>query len=194
MKRTALVGTVVFTAMMCMAQMGPHSQAGGDASGSISSSRTEFGSSCGIQDTSVESALQVTRSDEGEWTALAAGRNPGMRESAVARIWRESNWMVDLHGALGQGMANMHTGQMCFDPQGHITHMLDRYMEMATCGCVRFTSLSYDKDGRVTRREQRFISATTGAKIEAPEVAKGFPEVWDFRRLDQLPFYSLLKK
>jgi hypothetical protein len=34
----------------------------------------------------------------------------------------------------------------------------------------------------------------TGAEIAAPEVATGFPDVWDFRTLEQLPFYSLLKK
>jgi len=34
----------------------------------------------------------------------------------------------------------------------------------------------------------------TGAPMAAPEAAKGFPEVWEFRRVEQLPFYSLLKR
>ncbi len=44
--------------------------------------------------------------------------------------------MVDMHDALGPGMATMHTGQMCFDSQGHITLLIDRYMELAECGCT----------------------------------------------------------
>ncbi len=91
-------------------------------------------------------------------------------------------------------MATMHTGQMCFDPQGHIAYMIDRFVEMAECGCMRFTSLTFATDGRVTRREQRFVAVATGSEIEAPEAAKRFPEVWDFRTLQQLPFYSLMKK
>lgn len=166
---------------MCMAQVVP-------------SSRTDFGMSCGIQDTSTESALAVARSAEGEWSALPAGSGPGAMDSAVARVWRESNWMVDMHSALGQGMGSMHTGQMCFDPQGRITHMIDRYVDMTECGCMRFTSLTFATDGRVTRRDQRFVVASTGSEIETPEAAKGFPEVWDFRTLQQLPFYSLVKK
>ncbi len=181
MKRAALIGALALMAVMCSAQVVP-------------SSREDFGVSCGIQDTSTESALAVARSAEGEWSALRTGGGPGAMDSAVARVWRESNWMVDMHDALGQGMATMHTGQMCFDPQGHITHMIDRYVDMAECGCVRFTSLTFATDGRVTRREQRFVIAATGSEIEAPEAAKGFPEVWDFRTLEQLPFYSLVKR
>jgi hypothetical protein len=34
----------------------------------------------------------------------------------------------------------------------------------------------------------------TGSETGAPEAAKEFPEEWDFRKLQDLPFYSLLKK
>ncbi len=206
MKRTVLAVAVmsmalVCTAAMCTAQMpSSHPRTGGDGShegtqaSPMPSSRTEFGEGCGIKDTSAESAVVVARSNDGEWATLDAGSHSGLRDSVVARVWRESSWMVDMHAALGQGMASMHTGQMCFDPEGRITHMIDRYMEMARCGCVRFTSLTYATDGRVTRREQRFVNVTTGSEIEAPEASKGFPEVWNYRRVEQLPFYALVKR
>jgi hypothetical protein len=182
MQRAALAGAaVLLMAALCAAQVVP-------------SSRADFGMACGIQDTSVESASGFVRSADGEWSAFRAMSGPGATDTIVARVWHETNWMVDMHDALGQGMATMHTGQMCFDTQGRITHMIDRYMEMTDCGCMRFTSLFFAGDGRVTRREQRFVSVTTGSEIEAPEVSKGFPEAWYFRRLEQLPFYSLVNK
>jgi hypothetical protein len=185
-------------AAMCTAQaVSPsHSEMGGSnphAQG-VMPSRTEFGSVCGIQDTSLESAAAFRRSASGEWAVYDGGSGPGARDSEMARVWRESNWMVDMHGALGEDMGTMHTGQMCFDPHGHITHMIDRYMEMSKCGCIRFTLMIFGPDGRMMRRQQRFIRIATGVEIAAPEVAKGFPDVWDFRRVEQLPFYPLVHK
>jgi hypothetical protein len=58
---------------------------------------------------------------------------------------------------------------------------------------MRYTSLSFDASGKVTQ-EQRFVRVDTGAEIAAPAAAKGFPEVFAFRRLDQLPFYLMVKK
>jgi hypothetical protein len=187
-------------AVMCTAQaMPPHGGEGDAHSGMLSPGagaaiRSEFGQSCGIQDTSTESAIEVVRSSEGEWSAVPAGGGAGTIGGMTARVWRETHWMVDIHGSLGPGMATMHTGQMCFDPQGRITHMIDRYVEMTACGCMRFTSVTFATNGRVVRRAQRYIKVATGAEIAAPEVATGFPDVWDFRTLEQLPFYSLLKK
>lgn len=203
MKRTALAGAVALMAVMCSAQMMPlHPQTGGDGShagmqsspGIAPSSQPEFGMACGIHDLSLESSSGFRRSDEGEWSALSAGSGPGTTGSEMARVWHDSNWMVDMHGALGPNMATMHTVQMCFDPQGRITYNIDRFVEMAECGCMRFTSITFATDGRVTRREQKFVTVPTGSEIEAPEAAKRFPEVWDFRTLQQLPFYSLLKR
>jgi len=196
MKRAAWVGASALMAAMCTAQAAPpsHSEGGGGnppVMEGIMPSRTEFGQGCGIQDTSLESARGFRRSADGEWAVFHGGA--GARDSEMARVWRESNWMVDMHGALGEGMATMHTGQMCFDPQGRITHMIDRYMEMIQCGCIRFTLVVFSPDGRVTRRQQRFITIATGTEIEAPEVAKEFPDVWDFRKVEQLPFYALVK-
>jgi hypothetical protein len=190
-------------ASLCMAQMPPHSpvlgadpHAGTTRSlGAVPSSRTEFGRECGIHDTSVQSAMGLSRAVDGTWSANTVER-PGMpSENAAARVWRESNWMVDLHEAPGQGVTTLHTGQMCFDAKGRITRMIDRYLDRPKCDCLRFTTLNFDEaSGRVMRREQRFVSVTTGAEIAAPEAAKGFPEIWGFRRLEQLPFYSLVKK
>jgi hypothetical protein len=157
------------------------------------SSRTGFGRDCGISDTSIQSALELSRSPGGEWKAVGEGKRPAM-DNAVARVWRESNWMVDMHDSLGIGMTTMHTGQMCFDAQGRISRMIDRFIEAAECGCVRFTAITYGTDGRVMRREQSFMKMSTGLEMAAPEATKTFPDVWDYRRLEQLPFYSLVKK
>ena len=151
-----------------------------------------LGKECGIEDTSAESASGFARSSAGEWSAVHGGGQG--TDTLMVRLWHESNWMVDMHSALGQGMSSMHTGLMCFDADGRITQMIDRYMEMAQCSCVRLTSMTFGSDGRVTRREQRFVLLATGSEIQAPEVATKFPEAWDFRKLEQLPFYSLMKK
>ena len=198
MTRAGFAVVVVMLSAMCAAQMpSGHPQTGGGgmpgSQGMVPSSRPEFGAACGIADTSSESSMGFMRSDDGEWSAIGSDNRFGMTESMVARVWREQNWMVDIHDALGQGMAHMHTGQMCFNPQGHITYMIDRFMEMANCGCVRFTSVTYAADGRVTRREQKFVNAATGADIPGPEIAKQFPLVWNFRTVEQLPFYSRVK-
>jgi hypothetical protein len=92
-------------------------------------------------------------------------------------------------------VTKMHTGQMCFSPQGRIFLMLDRYMDMPGCNCMRYTALTIDEaSGRVVRREQHFLDVTSGNEIASPESAKEFPSIWEFRRLEQLPFYSLVKK
>ena len=185
MKRTGwILAVVMLLAALAWAQ--------GGAGGVAPSSRTDFGSLCGIRDTAPQSALRLLRSSSGAWSVAGANRRVG--GDMAARVWHESNWMVDMHGALGLGMATMHSGQMCFDPQGRITLMIDRFLEMAQCGCMRITELAFASDGRVTRREQTFVNANTGEEIKAPEDADGFPEVWQFRRLDQLPFYALLQK
>ena len=203
MKRAVLIAAGMLLAMVCAAQMPPgHVQTGGGDShggmqgsqGIVASSRTEFGAECGIRDTATSSALGFARSNDGEWAPVSAERGGGSTDNMVARLWRESNWMVDLHGALGQGMMVMHSGQMCFDPQGRIMRMFDRYLDLAACGCMRFTALTYANDGRVTRREQRFLNVSTGVEMKTPDAAVDFPEVWEFRKVEQLPFYSLVKK
>ena len=147
MKRTALIWAVVLMAVMGAAPMMLAWQTGGDATGGdphsetqspsadIRSNRADFGASCGIQDTSDQSALGFAMSGDGEWSALPAGGSPSGIDQATARVWHETNWMVDMHAALEPGMAAMHSGQMCFDPQGHITFMVDRFME--TCMRLR---------------------------------------------------------
>jgi hypothetical protein len=203
MKRAALAGAVVLMAALCTApamlawqpQMGgdPHSEAQ-NPSGDMHANRSGFGASCGIQDTSDQSAAGFVMSGNGQWSVLDAGSGPAGSSTAVARVWRASNWMVDMHGALEGGMAAMHSGQMCFDPQGRITFMDDRYMEMMACGCMRITSLTFAPDGRVTRRATRFVRMATGEEIAAPGSAGNFPDVWDVRKLEQLPFSPLLKR
>ena len=53
---------------------------------------------------------------------------------------------------------------------------------------------TFAADGKVTKREQTFMNVMTNAPMDMPDAAKGFPDVWEFRRVEQLPFYSLLKK
>jgi hypothetical protein len=203
LSRSWLVVVLMLMAGMCMAQMPPmDSQADGADSqagmqnpqSAMSATRTEIGAECGIRDTSAQSSVGFTRSDAGEWSAMEAGTNPATMENGVARVWRESNWLVDLHDTLGSGMATFHSAQMCFDAQGRIRRTDDDYFDLVTCGCMRFTALTFGTDGRVMRRTQRFVNVRTGAEIPAPGLAGEFPAVWDFRRLEQLPFYSLVKK
>lgn len=203
MKQAGLVAAGMLMAVMCAAQMPPpHGQMSGGgpqagmqgSQGVMSSSREDFGKACGIQNTSRQSALAFRRSQEGGWAQMDGSQIPVLTDSAAARVWHESNWMVDIHDGSGRGRPTIHTGQMCYDPQGHIKVMIDRFMEMANCGCMRYTAIAFAPDGRVTRREQKFVTVSTGAGIEPPEAAKDFPSIWEFRRLEQLPFYSLMKK
>jgi hypothetical protein len=155
------------------------------------SKRVEFGQLCGIADAASKSALGLSRSAQGEWSVVTAGKHPGPGANAAARVWHESNWMVDLHDAPGQ---TLHAGQMCFGPGGQLILQTDDYMDVASCACVRYTAQSFDESGKVTNYMQRFVSMVTGNEIAAPRAARQFPEVFEFRRVEQLPFYSLLKK
>ena len=46
--------------------------------------RSDFGASCGIQDTSDQSASGFVMSGNGQWTALEAGSGPAGSSAAVA--------------------------------------------------------------------------------------------------------------
>jgi len=185
-KRLGMAAAVLLLSAMCAAQMAsPH--------GSAPSSRSVFGGECGIVDSSPQSAIGLSRSPEGNWSVTSKDKRPGPNDNAAARVWREAKWMVDLHDAPGDG-TTIHTGQMCFDENGHITLLIDRYMDTPKCGCIRYTAMSFAVDGRAVRREQRFMRIDNGAEIEAPEAAKGFPAVFGYRKLDQLPFYSMVKR
>jgi hypothetical protein len=162
--------------------------------GIMPSSRTDFGEACGIRDSSAQSAMRFSRSAAGEWSLVTGMNRAGMQDRAAARVWREANWMVDLHEAPGQGVTSMHTGQMCFDGMGRITRMIDRFMDMTQCNCLRYTEMTFATDGRAMRRQQKFVNLITSAEIAPPDTAKGFPQVWEFRRVQQLPFYSFLKQ
>jgi hypothetical protein len=59
---------------------------------------------------------------------------------------------------------------------------------------MRYTAMSFDANGKMVELEQRFVNAESGAEIKAPEVSREFPKVWSFRRVEQLPFYDLVKK
>lgn len=201
MRRLGFGAAVLVMSTMCAAQMmSSHPRADGADShtgmrnphGATPSSRTMFGKECDISDTSYQSAIGLSRSPQGTWSVVTKEKRPGANDNAVARVWRESNWMVDIHDAPGEG-TTIHTGQMCFDANGQMIRMIDRFMDVPECDCLRYTSLSFDGSGKA-KQEQKFLKADTGAEIAAPTAAKGFPEVFGFRRLEQLPFYSLVKK
>ena len=200
MRRLGVVASVLIVPVLCAAQMmSSHPQIGanphagmGSGHGTTPSSRTVFGKRCGIADVSPQSAVVLSHSPEGKWSVLSGDKPGGPNDNAVARVWRESNWMVDLHDAPGDGRT-IHTGQMCFDAKGQLTHMIDRYMDTPGCGCMRYTSLNVDTNGKV-QQEQKFVKVDTGAEIATPAAAKGFPDVFGYRKLDQLPFYSIVKQ
>lgn len=155
------------------------------------SSHAMFGQLCGIADLAPQSAINLWRSAEGQWNVFAPGNHPGPGANAAARVWHERNWIVDLHDAPGH---SMHTGELCFAASGEIILQTDDYMDVEACGCVRYTAQSFDESGRVEHYMQRFVSTVTGAEIEPPGAARRFPKVFDFRRLEQLPFYSLVSR
>lgn len=156
------------------------------------SSRAAFGKECGISNYSSERAMGLSRSPEGQWSVVTKDKRPGPNDNALARVWHESHWMVDLHDSPGDG-TTMHTGQMCFDGNGLITRLIDRYMDVPKCDCMRYTSLSFDASGKAAKQE-KYVKVGTGAEIAAPAAAKSFPEAFGFRKLEQLPFYSLVKQ
>lgn len=145
---------------------------------------------CGIGDSAPQNAIGLSRSPEGQWSVVTAAKRPGSRDNAAARVWRENNWMVDLHDAPG---LTVHAGRLCFGANGYVMLLTDDYMDVH-CACIRFTAESFDENGQVKLWKQVFVNATTGAEIAAPAAAKRFPDIWDFRRVEQLPFYPLLKK
>ena len=164
-------------AASCLAQ----AQHGGDdfhgSQSAIARTRSEFGRECGIGDTSDEVAAEFVRSPEGEWSA-GGGAGGGLVETA--RLCHEKNWMVAMHGELGAGMPSMHSGQMCFDAQGRVTRILDRYMDVLRCGCQRLTTFAFAGDGKLTGWEQTFVDLRTGAAIKPPPDAEDYPRVWEF--------------
>ena len=152
-----------------------------------------FGSLCEIRDTDAPSGLHLARSKGGNWSAIPPEQGPGAGNDMAARVWHEKNWMVDLRDTPAPTVPVIHTGQMCFDPQGRLTRMVDRYTELAECRCMRFTSLTFAPDGTVKEQEEKYADEMSGAEMAKPDAAKGFPGVWQYRRLEQLPFYSLLR-
>ena len=186
---TAVSVALLIFAPTVLAQQGSHEGPFG-----VHSGRTNFGSLCGVGDTDAQRAMHLARSKDGKWSVIASNQKPGAGNDMGARIWHEKNWMVDLNDTPPQTSPVIHTGQMCFDPQGRLTLMIDRYTELAECRCMRFTSLTFAADGTVKEQEEKFVDEMSGREMPKPDSAKGFPSVWQYRHLDQLPFYSLLKK
>lgn len=185
------IAVVLLIAASCAAQ-GPL-PGEGDFQGLHSAtavSRSEFGGECGIQDTSDSAAVKFSGSPDGEWSP--GGSSRGIAEAA--RLWHETNYMVDMHGAPGPGMSSMHSGMMCFDAQGRVTRIFDRYMDVLGCGCQRLTTFAFAGDGKLTGWDQTFVDLKTEAAIKPPQDAQDYPKVWEFHRLDELPFYSLMKE
>ncbi len=199
MKRLGVAAAVLMLSVMCVAQkiaLQPQSIGADEAvpqspSDGAEASRILFGQRCGIADTALQSAIRLSRSPEGEWKVVMAGQRPGPRDDAAARVWHENTWMVDMHDAPG---TTMHTGQMCFGANGQLVILIDNYMDIPKCACLRSTVQIFDPSGRMVRRSQKFNSVETGAEIAAPDSAKEFPEVFGIRRVEQLPFYPLVKR
>jgi hypothetical protein len=161
--------------------------------GSRDAGRTTFGGLCEIGETDAQRATHLVRSGGNKWSAISASKGPGPGNDMAARVWHEKTWMVDLRDTPAPTVPVIHTGQMCFDSQGRLTRMIDRYTELAECRCMRFTSLTFAPDGTVKQQEEKYVDEMSGAEMAKPDSAKAFPGIWPYRRLDQLPFYSLLQ-
>ena len=185
-----LIAVVLLITASCAAQ-GPL-PGGGGALGTpppLEFSRSEFATQCGIQNTSEAAEAIFSVNDDGQWES----GEPSRGITDTARLWHETNYMVDMHGAPGPRFSSMHKGMMCFDAQGHLTRVFDRYMEALHCGCQRVTTMAFAADGTVTEWAETFVDVRTGARIKTPVDTTAFPEVWQFHQLSELPFYSLLK-
>jgi len=136
--------------------------------------------------------MRFVRSSGGKWTVGEKRASP--KDEMAARVWHEKNWMMDLHDSPTAQPSVIHTGQLCFDTQGRLTRMIDRYIEMTSCRCMRFTSVTFAADGKETNREVHYQDAMTGVEEPEPAAGKNLPPVFPFRRVDELPFYSLMKK
>lgn len=157
------------------------------------SSRVQFAQECGISDPGPQKATGLTRSTKGMWSVVDAQHRPADTDSAVARIWHEKKWMIDMHESGGSGDW-MHTAQMCFADNGEVNKIIDRYMDMPKCGCVRFTETTYGPDGKVVSQKQDYYNGRNAERMPStPEAAKNFAAPFEFKKLEQLPFYGFVK-
>ena len=189
MKLTAWIAAAMIMVSMCVAQEHKVAQI---------PELAEFAARCGgVGEVSRESGFWLKRSRSGEWASFTLDRPPDESSTdAFAIAWHRSNWMVDIEENLDEGkelLPSRHTGIFCFDGQGQVLYMTDYFLG-TQCHCLRVGRLSFTPEGRIDKREVEITSLETGRDMREPEQSGALPEIWGFRRLNQLPFYSLLKK
>ncbi len=171
-----------------MSGAGPH---GSDPHMGGASTRTKFAQECGVKDASPEKAIYVSRAKNGSWSKVTAQQPGSDSDNALARVWHDKNWVLVLHesGASGD---TMHTGDECFDDKGNATKLLDHYVDPKS-GVVRITTTIFG-GGKVQSRKQDYRDLKSGELMKnPPENANAFPPVFNFTKLEQLPFYGFIK-
>lgn len=196
------VATIVL-ASVASAQVSSHqtTPAGKQAQGSApkgahmggASSRQVFAAECGIRDANLQRAMYLSRGQNGVWKKVSPEAPAGDKDTALARVWHEQAWVVALHESNAAGDA-MHTADMCFRPDGSISKIVDKYIDVPKCNCMRVTETTFDASGKLTAKQQVYASPQAGQKLsQAPAAAAGFPKVYEFKRVDQLPFAGMLR-
>ena len=169
-----------------------HGAMGQNPHGTMPSSRVRFAKECGITNPTMSQAVVLTRSKSGQWSRVTKTTPPSPTDSALVRAWHEKTWVVEFQEADESGDA-IHIAEMCFNAKGSITRILDRYINMPKCGCMRVISATYDAAGKSVKREQTFYKGDSSQKIAAPASSGTLPAPMEYRNLEQLPFYESLK-
>jgi len=169
-----------------------HGAMGQGPHGMQPSSRVRFAKECGITNPSMSRAITLTRSKNGRWSRVTKATPPSPTDSALVRAWHEKAWVVEIQEADETGDA-MHIAEMCFNGNGNVTRIVDKYINMPKCGCMRVTESAYNAAGKVAKREQAFYKGDSAEKVATPASASMFPAPFEHKKLEQLPFWEFLK-
>ncbi len=190
----------VFT-LSCFAQVSSHAPAinapahgamGPGPHGMKSSSRVQFAKACGISNPSMSRAITLTRNNSGSWSRVTKTAPAAPTDSALVRAWHEKAWVVEVQEADAAG-DSMHIADMCFNQKGNVTRIVDKYINMPKCGCMRVTESAFNAAGKLVKSEQSFYKGDSPEKVAKPASASMFPAPFEHTKLEQLPFWGFLK-
>ena len=190
-----LFAIVLLLSAAAFAQMAPSHEATnaqqGNPHGFKRSSRVQFAAECGINNPDPATALVLSRSEKGTWSRVSRTMPPGQNDNAKVRAWRETNTMIEWHES--PNGTSMHTAQFCYRPDGTLWHVIDRFVEPVSCGCMRMMEATFNPDGSVRERYEGYYGMQQQEPIAEPPLAKSFPAAYEIKKLDQLPFAEFLK-
>ena len=173
----------------------PHGAMGGGGgmpNHGFTSKRAEMAKECGIAEAGLEKGTTLTRRADGSWAPMKTEADMKTTDTGMARVWHEKSWFVDMQETSAAG-DTMHITRMCFQPDGSLSKVSDQYMAPNQCGCTRLTDVSYS-GGKETKREENFYKIANHEKIATPKDAASYPKLPEIKKIEQAPFYGLVKK